>query len=324
MPSQPTDGASALANIRSKLRLPVIQAPMFLASGPAMVIAACRAGIIGSFPTQNVRTDAELDAWFAQIDAATGDKGGCAPYAVNVIVHASYPRRDQDMRAVLDHRPSIVVTALGSPRAVVDAIHAYGGIVLADVVSVSFARKALDAGVDGLVLVGAGAGGHTGQTSGFAFVDEVRNFFSGPLVLGGGIGSGRAVRAAEVLGADFAYLGTRFLATSESMVPAAQKEMLVASGSGDIVCSDSFTGVKANWLRQSIVDYGLDPDNLPAGQVDFSRQGLARWKQLWSAGQGVASVDRVCTLAEVVGQLADEYREALGRGTESRDPRSAD
>jgi nitronate monooxygenase len=226
---------------------------------------------------------------------------------VNVIVHGSYPRRDNDIEAVLRYQPRIVVTALGSPRAVVDSIHSYGGLVLADVISVKFARKALDAGVDGLVLVAAGAGGHTGPTSGFAFVEEVRRFYAGPLVLGGGIGSGRAVRAAEVLGADFAYMGTRFLATEESLVAPAQKQMLVDSGSEDIVCSASFTGVKANWLRQSIINYGMDPDNLPEGEIDFSRQDLKRWKDVWSAGQGVASVDRVCALAEIVDQLEREY-----------------
>ena len=299
-----------LADIKRQLRLPVIQAPMFLVSGPAMVIAACRAGIIGSFPTQNVRDDAELERWFAAIDAQTGANGGCAPYAVNVIVHPSYPRREQDLAAVLKWKPPIVITALGSPRDVVDAIHSYGGMVLADVISLRFARKALDAGVDGLVLVAAGAGGHTGPIAGFAFVEEVRRFYAGPLVLGGGIGSGRAIRAAEVLGADFAYLGTRFLATEESLVSQEQKRMVVASGSEDIVCSDSFTGVKANWLRQSIVNYGLDPDHLPEGRIDFSRQDLKRWRDIWSAGQGVGAVDRICPLAEVVAQLEREYHTA--------------
>jgi len=299
-----------LADIRQQLRLPAIQAPMFLVSGPAMVIAACRAGIIGSFPTQNLRDDAELERWFAGIDAATGAKAGCAPYAVNVIVHPSYPRREQDIAAVLKWKPPIVITALGSPRDVVDAIHSYGGIVLADVISLRFARKALDAGVDGLVLVAAGAGGHTGPVAGFAFVEEVRRFFAGPLVLGGGIGSGRAIRAAEILGADFAYLGTRFLATTESMVSEEQKRMVVASGSEDIVCSDSFTGVKANWLRQSIVNHGLDPDHLPEGRIDFSRQDLKRWRDIWSAGQGVGAVDCICPLAEVVAQLEREYHTA--------------
>jgi len=300
-----------LDDIRKQLRLPVIQAPMFLASGPAMVIAACRAGIMGSFPTQNVRSDEDLERWFAEIDANTGLNGGCAPYAVNVIVHPSYPRREQDLAAVLEWKPQVVVTALGSPRDVVDAIHSYGGIVLADVISLRFARKALDAGVDGLVLVAAGAGGHTGPIAGFAFVEEVRRFYAGPLVLGGGIGSGRAIRAAEVLGADFAYIGTRFLATTESMVSDEQKRMVVASGSEDIVCSASFTGVKANWLRPSIVNYGLDPDHLPEGEIDFSRQDLKRWRDVWSAGQGVGAVDRICSLAEVVDQLEREYRSVL-------------
>jgi nitronate monooxygenase len=183
-------------------------------------------------------------------------------------------------------------------------------MVLADVISLRFARKALDAGVDGLVLVAAGAGGHTGPIAGFAFVEEVRRFYAGPLVLGGGIGSGRAIRAAEILGADFAYLGTRFLATEESLVSQEQKRMVVASGSEDIVCSASFTGVKANWLRQSIVNYGLDPDHLPEGEIDFSRQDLKRWRDIWSAGQGVGAVDRICPLAEVVAQLEREYHTA--------------
>lgn len=301
---------SGFSEIVAGLRLPVIQAPMFLVSGPAMVIAACRAGIIGSFPTQNVRSDAELEDWFSTIDAATGLRGGCAPYAVNLIVHASYSRRDSDLDAVLRYRPRIVITALGSPRSIVDAIHSYGGIVLADVISVRLARKALDAGADGLVLVAAGAGGHTGAVTAMALVDEVRRFFPGPLVLGGGIGSGRAIRAAQVLGANLAYMGTRFIATTESMVSEVQKQMVVSSSSEDVFASDAFTGVNANWLRPSVVAAGHDPQALPRGQVDFSRQDQKRWRDLWSAGQGVGSVDRICSVAEVVEQLVREYRVA--------------
>ena len=303
---------SGFSEIVAGLRLPAIQAPMFLVSGPAMVIAACRAGIIGSFPTQNVRSDAELEGWFSTIDAATGLRGGCAPYAVNLIVHASYARRDSDLDAVLRYRPRIVITALGSPRSIVEAIQSYGGTVLADVISVRLARKALDAGADGLVLVAAGAGGHTGAVTAMALVDEVRHFFSGPLVLGGGIGSGRAIRAAQVLGADLAYMGTRFIATTESMVSEVQKQMVVSSRSEDVFASDAFTGVNANWLRPSVVAAGHDPQALPRGQVDFSRQDQKRWRDLWSAGQGVGSVDRICPVAEVVEQLVREYRAAAG------------
>jgi len=303
---------SGFSEIVAGLRLPAIQAPMFLVSGPAMVIAACRAGIIGSFPTQNVRSDAELEDWFSTIDAATGLRGGCAPYAVNLIVHASYSRRDSDLDAVLRYRPRIVITALGSPRSIVDAIHSYGGIVLADVISIRLARKALDAGADGLVLVAAGAGGHTGAVTAMALVDEVRRFFAGPVVLGGGIGSGRAIRAAQVLGADLAYMGTRFIATTESMVSEVQKQMVVSSSSEDIFASDAFTGVNANWLRASVVAAGHDPQALPRGQVDFSRQDQKRWRDLWSAGQGVGSVDRICPVAEVVEQLLTEYHAAAG------------
>jgi nitronate monooxygenase len=229
---------------------------------------------------------------------------------VNLIVHASYPRRDNDLEAVLRYRPRIVITALGSPRSVVDAIHAYGGIVLADVISVKLARKALDAGADGLVLVGAGAGGHTGAVTGMALVDEVRSFFAGPVVLGGGIGSGRAIRAAQVLGADLAYMGTRFIATTESMVSEAQKQMVVEAGSEDVFASDAFTGVNANWLLPSVVAAGHDPQTLTRGQIDFSRQDQKRWRDLWSAGQGVGSVDRICPVAEVVERLRMEYRAA--------------
>jgi len=303
---------NTFSEIVAGLRLPVIQAPMFLVSGPAMVIAACRAGIIGSFPTQNVRSDAELEDWFSTIDAATGLRGGCAPYAVNLIVHASYSRRDSDLDAVLRYRPRIVITALGSPRSIVDAIHSYGGIVLADVISVRLSRKALDAGADGLVLVAAGAGGHTGAVTAMALVDEVRRFFAGPVVLGGGIGSGRAIRAAQVLGADLAYMGTRFIATTESMVSEVQKQMVVSSSSEDIFASDAFTGVNANWLRPSVVAAGHDPQALPRGQVDFSRQDQKRWRDLWSAGQGVGSVDRICPVAGVVEQLLAEYHAAAG------------
>lgn len=251
------------SKLSAKLRLPVIVAPMFLISGPELVVASCRAGVIGSFPTQNARTAEELDAWMGRINDELATAPAAAPWMVNIIANPNYPRRDADLALILKHRPPVVVTALGNPRDVVEAVHGYGGIVLADVINPRFARKAIEAGVDGLVLVAAGAGGHTGQLSGFVFVQEVREFWDGPLVLGGGIATGRAVKAAQVLGADLAYMGTHFIPTRESMADERYKRMIVAADCEDIVCSDAITGVKANWLRPSLIAAGLDPDHLP-------------------------------------------------------------
>jgi nitronate monooxygenase len=293
------------------LRLPAIAAPMFLISGPELVLAACRAGVVGAFPTPNARTPAILDDWLSRInrDIRPGD----APWAANLIMHSSYARRDDDLALVIRHRAPIVITALGSPRSVVDAVHDYGGLVFADVNRMEFAAKAAAAGVDGLVLVAAGAGGHTGQISGFAFVDAVRAFWDGIIVLAGAISTGRAVRAAEILGADFAYLGTRFIATEESMANPEYRQMVVDCNAEDIVCSAAVTGVPANWLKPSLARAGFDPDALAERrQVNFGnpQEGVKPWKNVWSAGQGVGTVREVLPVAGLVDRLAQEYRAA--------------
>jgi nitronate monooxygenase len=283
---------------------------MFLQSGPAMVIASCRAGIVGCFPSVNARSEADLAQWLEEITAAVSPTDD-APWAINLMMHRSNSRRHADLELSVHYRAPLVITALGSPREAVDAVHGYGGLVFADVIDPRFAAKALEAGADGLVLVAAGAGGHTGQIAGFAFVQEVRRFWDGPIVLGGGISTGRAVRAAEVLGADYAYLGTRFIASEESMADPDYKAMVVAASSGDIVCSDALTGVRANWLRQSLLKAGYDPDAMPdPGQIDvIAAAGDAkRWRDVWSAGQGVGAIDAVQPISAIVDDLARDYQ----------------
>jgi nitronate monooxygenase len=284
---------------------------MFLQSGPAMVIASCRAGIVGSFPSFNARTVEELQAWLEQITGALDDSD--APWAINLVMHRSNTRRLEDLALAERYRAPLVITALGSPREAVARVHDYGGCILADVIDLRMAAKAIEAGVDGLVLVAAGAGGHTGQQSGFAFVQEVRQHFDGILVLGGGISTGRAVRAAEVLGAGYAYMGTRFIASEESMAVPEYKQMVVDASGADIVCSDALTGVKANWLRASLERAGYDPDNMPApGDIDVlkSASDARRWRDVWAAGQGAGSVNDILPIADIVDRLEREYQEA--------------
>ncbi|MEM6485680.1 MAG: nitronate monooxygenase [Pseudomonadota bacterium] len=291
-----------------RLRLPVFQAPMFLQSGPDMVLASCRAGIVGSFPSVNARTLDTLDQWLHQITDSLDEHD--APWAMNLMMHRSNSRRLEDLALAEKHRAPIVITALGSPREAVERVHAYGGLVLADVIDMRLVAKAIAAGVDGLVLVAAGSGGHTGQVSGFAFVEEVRRVFDGILVLGGGISSGRAIRAAQILGADYAYLGTRFIASHESMAEAAYKQMVVDSAGADIVCSDALTGVKANWLRASLEAAGYDPTNMPSpGDIDIVKSAgdARRWKEVWAAGQGVGAIDKIQSVQQIVDQLHAEY-----------------
>jgi len=281
---------------------------MFLISGPQLVMAACRAGIIGSFPTPNARSPEILDQWLEEIGSGVG--AADAPWAANIIMHSSYARRDRDLALIIKHRAPIVITALGSPREVVTEVHAYGGLVLADVNSLRFAAKAAEAGVDGLVLVAAGAGGHTGALSGFAFVDSVRTFWDGLVVLAGAISTGRGIRAAEVLGADLAYLGTRFIATNESLASEPYRQMVVDSDANDIVCSASITGVPANWLRPSLELAGYDTNALANREkVDFGnpQEGVKPWKNVWSAGQGVGVVRDVLPVAKLVDRLLLEY-----------------
>jgi nitronate monooxygenase len=314
--------AETLSNIKSRLALPVIAAPMFLVSGPDLVIAACKAGVIGSFPTMNARPVAQLDEWCARItselDAFKATGGKPAPWAANLIVHSTNPRCDEDLQVLLKYKPEIVITALGSPARVIDAIHSYGGLVFADVNSIPFARKAATAGADGLVLVAAGAGGHTGAVTPFSFVPAVREFFSGPIVVGGGIVDGAGVRAAEVLGADFGYIGTRFIATAESLASDDYRNMLVNSTEEDIVLTPHFTGVPANYLRTSITNMRLDPTALTAGERNFDSAGLSNqkvkaWRDIWSAGHGVRAIKNIQSAHELVAELKAGYDKAKER-----------
>ncbi|HEX5377525.1 MAG TPA: nitronate monooxygenase [Phenylobacterium sp.] len=299
------------SHIAERLRLPAIAAPMFLVSGVEMVLAACKAGIIGSFPANNARTLEELDAWMAQIVRTL--PADAPPWAINIMVHRTYARWEEELELVLKHKPPIVITALGSPQAVVETIHGYGGLVYADVNSLTFAEKAARTGADGLILVASGAGGHTGHTAGFALAPAVREMFDGTIVLGGGIGSGRAVRAARVLGADLAYLGTRLIACEESLAVPAYKQMLIESKADDIVTSAALTGIPANWLKASLFAAGYDAEGLKArAEIDLGRpeDAARRWRDVWAAGHGVGEVRAIEPLGVIVDDLMVGYAEA--------------
>ena len=313
------------ASLRDRLRLPLIAAPMFLVSGPALVTAACRAGVIGSFPTANCRTVEELDGWLGgMVDdakrAADTEGRAPAPWCPNLIVHRSNPRVPEDLAAVLRHKAEIVITSVGSPEPVMKPLKDAGCLVLADVASVRHAEKAVAAGVDGLVLLTAGAGGQTGWANPFAFVRAVRAFWDGIVVMAGGMADGHAVAAAQALGCDLAYMGTKFIATRESLAKDAYKQMLVSSRLDDVLLTRAFTGLETNMLRPSIAAAGLDPDNLPTrGKIDISkdinaaereRPDAKRWKDIWSAGHSVSGVADVPTVAELIERTAGEYRAA--------------
>ncbi len=302
---------SAWIAFKEKLKIPAIAAPMFLVSGPKLVVATAKAGIAAAFPAPNARTIGELDQWMGEInhDLAQAD----VPWALNIIAHKSYERLKDELELIVKHKPPLVITALGSPRAVVDAVHSYGGLIFADVIEMSFARKSLEAGVDGLVLVCAGAGGHTGALSPFAFVHAVRGIFHGPIVVGGAIGSGRAIRAIEMLGGDLAYIGTPFIAAEESLAPDAYKKMVVSSTHEDLIVTNAITGVTGSWLKPSLVAAGLNPAALAKGEApNFSdaTNAYKRWKDTWAAGQGIDLVRKVEPAAEIVTNLVREYRAA--------------
>lgn len=301
-----------------KLSLPLIAAPMFLISGPELVLAACAQGIVGAFPTPNCRTLAELEAWMKQMssgyEALQRDHPHrpIGPWAATMVTHRSNDLFPSHLVLVEKYRPPMVITALGSPRPVVDAVHAYGGLVFADVNSMALAKKAADAGADGLVLVCSGAGGHSGEMSGFSFVPAVRRWWDGYIVYAGGVCSGSGIRAAEALGADLAYMGTVFIATDESMAEPAYKQMLVDCGPEDIVLTKAFTGATASMLKPTIIRAGLDPDNLPARtSMEFKGQNSDNkaWKGIWSAGQAIGMIDRLKSVAELVGELREQYGE---------------
>ncbi len=297
------------AELKARLALPVIGAPMFIVSGPELVIAQCQAGIVGSFPALNARPPELLDQWLRQIRAAVGD----APFAVNQIVHPSNTRLERDLDLTVHHRVPIVITSLRAPGDVVKRVHEYGGLVFHDVINIRHAEKALAEGVDGLILVCAGAGGHAGTLSPFALVAEVRRIFAGPLILAGAIASGRDVLAAQAMGADFAYMGTRFIASREANAVDAYKQAIVAASAGDIVYTPYFTGVYGNYLKASIIAAGLDPDHLPASDktaMDFGSGAAKAWRDIWGAGQGVGTIADIPTVADLVGQMAADYRTA--------------
>lgn len=306
----------------STLRLPVVAAPMFLVSGPDLVVAACRAGIVGAFPTPNARPIEALESWMRDITerlAQARDELGAArvgPWCANLVTHSSNTRLPEDLALVAKYQPPVVVTALGSPKPAIEVVHRYGGLVLADVTNLTLARKAVAAGADGLACISAGAGGHTGTLSPFAFVGAVRAFFDGLIVVGGGISDGWGVAGAVACGADLVYMGTRFIPTLESMADPAYKHMLVDSTVDDLIVSAGITGTPASWLKPSLKANGLDPEQLPqapARSYDSSQSlGAKKWRDVWAAGQGVGAIEAVEPVATVVDRLATEYA-AAGR-----------
>ena len=311
------------ASIRDRLRIPVFGAPMFLVSGPELVIEQCKAGVIGSFPALNARPQEELDRWLARIETELAEHRcqhpakKVAPFAVNLIVNKANQRLDADLEAVLAHKVPIVITSLSAPTAIVPRVHDYGGIVFHDVIKVRHAEKALEAGVDGLIAVCSGAGGHAGTFNPFALVNELRRIHEGPLVLAGAITNGADVLAAEAMGCDLAYLGTRFIATRESLAAERYKQMIVGSGAGDIVYTPLFSGVHGSYLAGSIRNAGLDPDNLPAHETTGlyrSREDRPKtWKEIWGAGQGVGDITDIPSVAELVDRLEAEYHASRRR-----------
>ena len=309
--------------VLQNLSLPVIASPMFIASGPALVAAQCKAGIVGSFPALNARPAELLDTWLTDLQRELADyqeahpDARVGPIAVNQIVHQSNDRLAHDVEVCVKHQVPIIISSLRAPpKEMLDAVHAYGGIVLHDVVSIRHAEKALEAGVDGLILVAAGAGGHAGALSPFALVGEVRKFFNGPVALSGSIATGDAILAAQAMGADFAYIGSRWLATRESNVTDAYREAIVTSSAADVVYTNLFTGVHGNYLKKSIVAAGLDPENLPESdksKMSFGSGSAKAWRDIWGAGQGVGLMDDVPTVAEMVERLKKEYAAARAR-----------
>jgi nitronate monooxygenase len=302
-------------SLQRGLALPAICAPMFIVSNPDLVIGQCRGGLIGSFPALNARPPELLDSWLTRIRAELVDDPDAAPFAVNQIIHQSNERLEHDMALCVKHEVPLIITSLRAPDAIVPQVHAYGGLVFHDVISVRHAEKALAAGVDGLILVCAGAGGHAGMLSPFALVGEIRKFYTGPLALSGAITNGSGILAAQAMGADFAYIGTRFIATREANAQEAYKQCLVDSAAVDIVYTPYFTGVHGNYLKRSIEAAGLDPENLPVKDKDAMNFGSAAgaakaWKDIWGAGQGVGTIDDIPPVADLIARMKQEYRAA--------------
>ena len=319
------------ALLQHALSIPAIGSPMFLVSFPPLVTAQCEAGVVGTFPHVNARSSGQLDQWLTDIAAELAGyrtahpSAVVAPYGVNLIVHRTNLRFEPDLAIVVKHKVPVVITCLGHPGKVVEAVHAYGGTVFCDVTSAAHARKSMDAGVDGLICVGAGAGGHASTQSGFSLVRAIREFWDGCLILGGGINDGYQIRAAEALGADLVYMGTRFIATQESNAEQAFKQMVMDSDVSDLIYTDRLSGVHANFLKPSLDRFGIDVSKLPPKPPDMSSltdTTAKLWKDLWSAGQGVATIHDSPPVAELVGRIATEYEAAckLGRSPAMRQP----
>jgi len=308
--------------LRDRLRLPVIASPLFIISNPDLVIAQCKAGIVGSFPALNARPISQLDEWLARIteELAAYDKANpdapSAPFAVNQIVHKTNNRLQEDVELCVKYKVPVVITSLGAREDLNSAIHSYGGITLHDVINDKHAHKAIEKGADGLIPVAAGAGGHAGALSPFALVQEIRQWFDGPVALSGSIASGRSILAAQAMGADLAYIGSAFIATKEANAPQGYKDTIVEASASDIVYSNLFTGVHGNYLRQSIVKAGLDPDNLPVSDpsaMNFGSGGnqeAKAWRDIWGSGQGVGAIDAVLSAGELIAKFAEQYEDA--------------
>ena len=309
-----------VADLKAQLRLPVIVAPMFLVSGADMVIAACLSGIVGSMPSVNARTAKEFEQWLIRIERELAEAREqavkpVAPYAINLIVQgAGTPRYQEDLALIERYKPAVVITSVGHPGEVVQRVHAYGGLVFHDVATMHHAKKAIAAGVDGLILLSAGAGGHTGSANPFAFVPQVRKDWGGAILLAGAISDGAGILAAQTLGADFAYMGTRFAATKESLAPPAYRDLLVSQTMADVIITDRISGLNATFLRGSIERAGLDPDNLPPRQALLKPSidpNIKAWRDVWSGGHGVGLIDDVFDTASLVDRLEAEYQAAL-------------
>jgi nitronate monooxygenase len=320
--------------LKRNLRIPVMGSPLFIISHPPLVLAQCKAGIAGAFPALNARPQAQLDEWLAEIteELARHDKADpdhpAAPFAVNQIVHKSNTRLDHDLDICVKYKVPIVISSLGAVEEVNQTVHSYGGIVLHDIIHDRHARKAIDKGADGLIAVAAGAGGHAGTLSPFALVQEIRQWFDGPLLLSGAIANGGAVLAAEAMGADMAYIGSPFIATEEARAPDAYKQMIVGSRAADIVYSNLFTGVHGNYLKGSIRAAGMDPDDLPVSDPSAMNFGdgsskAKAWKEIWGSGQGIGAVERVVPARDLVERLIHEYAEARARLSLSPEARPA-
>lgn len=300
--------------LRDRLALPAVAAPMFLVSGPDLVVETCRSRVVGTFPSLNQRTTEGYSDWLAEISARLADAPEAAPFGVNLIVHRSNQRVQADLAATVRHRVPLVITSLGAVREVVQAVHGYGGLVFHDVTNLRHAEKAIEAGVDGLIAVCNGAGGHAGLLNPFAFLTELRSIFQGTLLLGGAINTGRQVAAARLMGADLAYIGTRFVATRESMAPPEYRRMILEAKAKDVIYTSAISGVKGNFLRASIAAAGLDPEALDESAARYVSDHESRpWKNIWSAGHGVGGIEDIPPVAELCARLAAEYHAAAPR-----------